>query len=61
MLKNVRNDNNVKIAKPKKLSTKCKIKRPEEIQAVLEKNKANISSKSCKVKTISKTISFLQI
>ena len=59
-LKNVRNNNNVKISKSRKLRAKYKIKRPEEIQNVLEKNKTNNSSKSCKVKMVSTTISFLQ-
>ena len=31
-LKNIKNDNDVKISKSRKLRTKCKIKRPEEIQ-----------------------------
>ena len=38
-LKNVRNSNNVKISKSRKLRAKYKIKRPEEIQNVLEKIK----------------------
>ena len=59
-LKNVRNSSYVKISKSIKLRTKNKIKRPEEIQTVLKSNKTNNSRKSCKVKTISKTISFLQ-
>ena len=46
-LKNVQNENNVKISKSRKLRTKYEIKRPEEIQTVLKKNKANNSSKSC--------------
>ena len=44
MLKNVQNDNNVKISKLKKLKTKYKIKRPEEIQTVLEKIKQTIQA-----------------
>ena len=44
MLKNVQNDNNVKISKSKKLKTKYKIKRPEEIQTVLEKIKQTIQA-----------------
>ena len=50
-LKNVRNNNNVKISKSRKLRAKYKIKRPEEIQNVLEKIKQTIQAKA---------ISFLQ-
>ena len=35
-LKNVKNNNNVKISKSRKLRNKYKIKRPEEIQTLLE-------------------------
>ena len=38
-LKNVQNDNNVKISKSKKLRAKYEIKRPEEIQTFFEKIK----------------------
>ena len=45
-LKNVRNDSNVKIAKSRKLRTKYEIKRPGEIQTVLEKIKQKIQAKA---------------
>ena len=38
-LKNVQNDNNVKISKSRKLRAKYEIKGPEEIQTALEKVK----------------------
>ena len=57
-LKNIKNDSNLKISKSTKLRTKYKIICPGEIQTVLEK--INNSSKICKVKTVSKTISLLQ-
>ena len=56
---NVQNDNKIKISRTWKLRIKYKIKCPEEIQIFLKKIKNN-SSKSCKVKTISKMISFLK-
>ena len=58
MLKNVRNDNNVKISKPKKLRTKCEIKRPEEIQTVLEKIKQTIQAKAAKLRRYQKRSRF---
>ena len=54
-------ENNVKISKSRKLRIKYEIKRLDEIQTFLEKNITKDSSKNCKIKTISKTISFLQI
>ena len=45
-LKNVQNDNNVKISKSRKLRTKYEIKRPEEIKTVLEKIKQAIQVKA---------------
>ena len=61
MLKIVQHNSNVKISKSRKLRAKYKIKCPEEIQNFLEEIKQTIqANKSCKIKTISKTISFLQ-
>ena len=57
-LKNVRNDNNVKISKPTKLRTKCEIKRPEEIQAVLEKIKQTIQAKAARLRQYQKRSHF---
>ena len=50
MLKNVRNNNNVKISKSRKLRTKYKIKRPEEIQTVVGKIKQTIQAKAASLR-----------
>ena len=57
-LKNVQNDNNVKISKSRKLRTKYKIKRPEEIQTVLEKIKQAIQAKAARLKRYQKRSRF---
>ena len=49
-LKNVQNDNNVKISKSEKLRTKYKIKRSEEIQTVLEKIKQTVQAKTTRLR-----------
>ena len=49
-LKNVQNDNNVKISKSGKLRTKYKIKRSEEIQTVLEKIKQTIQANAARLR-----------
>ena len=48
-LKNVQNDNNVKISKSRKLRTKYAIKRPEEIQTVLKKIKQTVQAKAARL------------
>ena len=57
-LKNVQNDNNVKISKSRKLRTKYKIKRPEEIQTVLEKIKQTIQAKAARLRRYQKRYRF---
>ena len=49
-LKNVQNNNNVKISKSRKLKAKYKIKCPEEIQDVLEKIKQTIQAKAARLR-----------
>ena len=51
-LKNVQNDNNVKISKSRKLRTKYATKRPEEIQTVLKKIKQTIQAKAARLDDI---------
>ena len=51
-LKNVQNENNVKISKSRKLRTKYEIKRPEEIQTVLKKIKQTIQAKAARLDDI---------
>ena len=58
MLKNVRNNNNVKISKSRKLRTKYKIKRPEEIQTVVGKIKQTIQAKAASLRWYQKRSSF---
>ena len=58
-LKNVQNDNNVKISKSEKLRTKYKIKRSEEIQTVLEKIKQTIQPKAARLRRYQKRSRFL--
>ena len=53
-LKNVQNDNNVKISKSRKLRTKYKIKHPEKIQTVLEKIKQTIQAKVARLRRYKK-------
>ena len=48
-LKNVQNDNTVKISKSRKLGTKYKIKRPEEIQTALEKIKQTVPATAARL------------
>ena len=50
MLKNVRNNNNVKIFKSRKLRTKYKIKRPEQTQTVAGKIKQTIQAKAASLR-----------
>ena len=57
-LKNVRNNNNVKICKSRKLRVKYKIKRPEEIQNVLEKIKQTIQGKAARLRRYQKRSRF---
>ena len=57
-LKNVRNNNNVKISKSRKLKPKYKIKRPEEIQNVLEKIKQAIQAKAARLRRYQKRSRF---
>ena len=57
-LKNVRNNNNVKISKSRKLRAKYKIKRPEEIQNVLEKIKQTIQAKAARLRRYQKRSRF---
>ena len=57
-LKNVRNNINVKIAKSRKLRAKYKIKRPEQIQNVLEKIKKTIQAKAARLRRYQKRSRF---
>ena len=54
----MRNNNNVKIFKSKKLRTKYKIKRPEEIQTVLEKIKQAIQARAARLRQYQKRSRF---
>ena len=56
--KNVRNNNNVNISKSRKLMTKYKIKRHEEIQTVLEKIKQTIQAKAARLRRYQKRSRF---
>ena len=58
-LKNVQNDNNVKISKSRKLRAKYEIKRSEEIQTVLEKIKQTIQPKAARLRRYQKRSRFL--
>ena len=53
-LKKVRNNNNIKISKSRKLRAKYKINRPEEIQNVLEKIKQTIQAKAARLRRYQK-------
>ena len=57
-LKNVRNVNNEKISKSTKLRTKYEIKRPEEIQTVLEKIKQTFREKAARLRRYQKRFRF---
>ena len=57
-LKNVRNNNNVKISKSRKLRAKYKTKHPEEIQNVLEKIKQTIQAKAARLRRYQKRSRF---
>ena len=57
-LKNVQNDNNVKIFKSRKLRTKYKIKSTEKIQTVLEKIKQTIPAKAARLRRNQKRFRF---
>ena len=57
-LKNIQNDNNVKIYKWRKLRIKYKTKRPEEIQTVLEKIKQTIQAKAGRLRQYQKWARF---
>ena len=57
-LKNVQNDNIAKILKSRKLKTKYKIKRPEEIQTVLEEMKQTIQAKVARLRRYQKQSPF---
>ena len=57
-LKIVRNNNNVKIFKSRKLRAKYKIKLPEEIQKVFEKIKQTIQAKAARLRRYQKRSDF---
>ena len=57
-LKNVQNDNNAKISKSRKLRTKYKSKRPEEIQTALEKIKQRIQANAGRLRRYKKRSRF---